>query len=115
MAVGRDNSAKTAERILADVAAAPSAPEGPCLDDARIIEYALELMNESDRARALRHLETCPACLDEVIALVEEHRYWEAHTTERDRSPSFLQAREKEPTSDGGAERPPRRGPPRRR
>src|SRR4029079_4080963 len=58
MAGEKNKGMTTAERILASIAAAPAAPEGPCLDDGQVIEYALEMMDEAKRAQAAKHVET---------------------------------------------------------
>jgi hypothetical protein len=103
--------ADAAERLLADVAAAPAAPEGPCLEPGDLVEYALDLMEEAARARAARHVESCPSCLDEVIALVEERRAWERRADRSAKEPSFLPARDPE----GAPSDAPPPGKPRRR
>jgi len=115
MAGEKNKGMTTAERILASIAAAPAAPEGPCLDDGQVIEYALEMMDEAKRAQAAKHVETCPACLDEVIALLEERRYWEKKESSRDRAESFLPGRTRETTAEGDDPATAPRKPPRRR
>jgi hypothetical protein len=113
MATDKGKAALAVDRVLAAAATAPAAVDGPCLDDGEIVEYALELMEESMRGRAARHVETCPPCLDEVIQFIEERRYWEQRSKDKDRPATFLPAREPETSGADATGRPPGRRPPR--
>lgn len=90
------------QKILADVSRTPAVPEGPCVADTDIIDYALDLVEGNAKARLAKHIESCAICLEDVIELLDERRYWEGQAEFGKTSPSLFPGKEVEPAGRAG-------------
>lgn len=99
------------EKILADVGRTRAAPDGPCVADTDILDYALDLVDGDAKARLGKHIETCAICLEDVIELLDERRYWESQAELGKTAPSLFPGQEVEPAGRTGDRKGPNRRP----
>jgi hypothetical protein len=62
--------------LASDLRGMPDAPVGEHLSDDEFVDYAAEMLDSEQIGRIDQHMESCPACTDAMLPLVDAAEAW---------------------------------------